>query len=550
MRIFWPVALARTLVAGCAVVVTVWAGCPWPGTLGLALLGAFAIAAELFSTKLPAPAWKLALALAWMLSLVVPATPLLMTGDRFSLDDYTRYHQALLAWLVAAVVLPVAIPGAHPRRLRLPAMACAFVGGTLWLAAAWSGNLRGVFYLGLADLLGLLVLLKLWFRLPGPAILTANTLVLLILGLGAVDLFVPPPERLDPRLATARAYYSYENARKDPLAFERWWNYYLDQWLRMSKAIITVNRHQRPTFYLRPGSHGEFSDCPIAINSLGFRGGEIAREKGKAYRIVALGESTTFGCTLGRWDKPWPKLLGQMIRERLKPRRPVEVINAGVPSYTLEDNLNRLARDVLPLKPDMIISYHGYNGFPLLEESLPVVHGKAPPAYRARPLRLLAKCEYRLKMWYYRRHPVAHETPPPETVSDVMKTDYARDYRELVRIAETNHIRLVLANFSMAVNAQSDPDVIDFYRAEFPLVDSLIDANRLHSELVLGIARQNPDVCFVDTHPHLDGVHDKFVDLVHLTQAGRQQLCETIFAGIRQTLERDLSPVNVKSGAP
>src|ERR1035438_2587865 len=65
-------------------------------------------------------------------------------------------------------------------------------------------------------------------------------------------------------------------------------------------------------------------------------------------------KSTTFGCTLGQEDKPWPEVFEQMIRERLKPLRPVEVINAGVPGYTLEDNLHRLAKDVLPLKPDTL----------------------------------------------------------------------------------------------------------------------------------------------------------------------------------------------------
>ena len=42
--------------------------------------------------------------------------------------------------------------------------------------------------------------------------------------------------------------------------------------------------------------------------------------------------------------------------------RPVEVVNAGTEAYTLEDNLERMRRDILPLNPDLILSTHGMNG--------------------------------------------------------------------------------------------------------------------------------------------------------------------------------------------
>jgi lysophospholipase L1-like esterase len=546
----WVVVLLRALVAGCAVVVSIWAKCPWPGMAGLGLLGGIALAAELSPRKLPAAVWKCTLAIACALSLLVPATPCLVADANFTLSEYGRYYQAVLAWLVAVSVVPAGIRAGTPGRLRLLTMGCALVGDSLWLAGSWSHNLRGVFYLGLLVAVALLILCKLWFRLPGPAVVGANTLVMLIVVLGVADLLVPPPPRLDPHLATARKYYSYEIARKDPLAFARWWDYFLEQWLVMSKAIIVPAHGHAPSCYLRPGARSRLFDCPISINSLGFRGREIEREKGDAYRIVALGESTTFGCTLGLEDKPWPALLEQMIRGRLNPPRPVEVINAGVPGYTLEDNLHRLAKDVLPLKPDMIISYHGYNGFPLLDESLPIVHGPAPPVYWPRPLTMVANFEYRLKVLRYRQRQTARPAPHAQTVSDMMKTKYAGAYGELVQIAKTNHVRLVLANFAMAVNSQSDQDVIEFYRAGFPFVKWQIEANRLHSVLVQEIAQQNPAVCLVDTHPALDGEHEKFVDLVHLTQEGRRQLAEAFFAGIRTKLEEDLARSDGSASAP
>ena len=107
----------------------------------------------------------------------------------------------------------------------------------------------------------------------------------------------------------------------------------------------------------------------------------------------------------------------------------------------------------------------------------------------------------------------------------------------------TNGIRLALANFSMAVNQASDPKVIDFYRGGGTRAAyGFIRANAVHSLIVSQLAAQHPEVCFVDTHPHLDGEHEKFIDLIHFTGEGERQLAENIFAGIRNALEQDLGP--------
>ena len=55
------------------------------------------------------------------------------------------------------------------------------------------------------------------------------------------------------------------------------------------------------------------------------------------------------------------------------------------------------------------------------------------------------------------------------------------------------------------------------------------------------LAALNPDVCYVDTHPRLDGDHDKFIDLIHLIQEGRQQMAETFYSGIEKILKEDLA---------
>jgi lysophospholipase L1-like esterase len=291
-------------------------------------------------------------------------------------------------------------------------------------------------------------------------------------------------------------------------------------------------------FRLKPGSEGKMFNSNIHINNLGFRGKEITRDKGDAYRIIILGESTTFGATINKEDRPWPEVLEEMIRERLKLRRPVEVINAGVPAYTLLDSLNRLSSDIFPIHPDLLICYHGYNGFFLLHEGS-LHHPEQPPAFIERPVKLLANIEYNLKMAAFKRR-MAHKSEKKFSGESVLNTPYARAYEELIQAAGSNHVRLAIADFSMAVTPDSSTDVIEFYRAGFPAVFWEMQANRMHTDLVRELARKHPEIILVDMHPGLDGEHEKFVDLVHLTQDGRQQAAENAFAALKPVLEHDL----------
>jgi len=177
----------------------------------------------------------------------------------------------------------------------------------------------------------------------------------------------------------------------------------------------------------------------------------------------------------------------------------------------------------------------------MLDRALPPVTGRIPPVYRKRPLKLLAAAEHRLKILYYRQRQSSKLVVHNAAASDVLQSPYARAYRELINLTQTNDVRLALANFSLAVNRQSDLDVVKFYQASFPSVFTLIRANMAHSLLVEQLTHQYPGICFVDTHPHLDGAHENFIDVAHLTQAGRLQLAENVFAGIRKVLEEDLA---------
>jgi lysophospholipase L1-like esterase len=411
-----------------------------------------------------------------------------------------------------------------------------------WLWTGYLENNQGQFCGAYVSILALLFLSRLWFCLPTSVVPLVNTVVLLMVGLPLASLAYRPHPQAYLRPDDYRNYYSFEKAKGDPAAFARAEEYFFHCLNRLADDIAETNSQPPPYLKLRPNSHGYFGQCLITINSQGFRGREIPADKGDAYRIVALGESTTFGMTIEAGDRPWPELLEEMVHQRLKTRRQVEVINAGVFGYTLWDNLRRFSRQILPLKPDMIISYHGANGFHMIDRNLLRPLGVSPPDFEARPIRLAADFEHRIKLMLFRRRELKAPLHSPY-LDKPLETRYAEAYRQLIKCAATNNARLVLAEYSMAVNQSSEPAVIDFYQGGNHFGDSVrgrIKANGVHSEIVQQLARQHPEVGLIDTHPRLDGEHQKFMDLVHFTQEGRKQLAENIFAGIKETLENEL----------
>ncbi len=185
-------------------------------------------------------------------------------------------------------------------------------------------------------------------------------LYLLVLLVAEGGLRVARALRPEPEL---RSFYTYTQARSDPEGFRLWWKQRMQRWFRISAEFTIDDPRGENPFVLRPGARFMRHQSDVRINALGFRGPEIERAKRGRFRIVALGESTTFGLTLLPDDRPWPEVLQERIGQEYSCEAPIEVVNAGVPGWTIANQIKRLEHDVLPLDPDVLLSYHGYNGF-------------------------------------------------------------------------------------------------------------------------------------------------------------------------------------------
>lgn len=332
--------------------------------------------------------------------------------------DFWDPYFALVAWLVAGSQAAAWWSSHRAPQLRwLHGLAWVWglLGSMVWVGAAYAQDRPVMFYVGWFLLFGTFIWLRLGFRLSGFEIQAANGVLLMLVVLPAADGLMHasgPVAALSP----ADRPYSFSVARRDPARFAVWWRQYQSAWDELGRDVFIPDPEGKLPLRLRPDSQGHLIESRIRINSLGFRGHDMSLDKAEAYRIVAVGESTTFGCTLEAEDQPWPEWIEEWISERWRPARAVEVINAGVPAYTLADNLERLERELLPLEPDLLLVYHGYNGFPMLRTAVPQPITGIPPAYTRRPSTLLAKLEFRLATMLYERR--MRRAPEPKPVSE------------------------------------------------------------------------------------------------------------------------------------
>lgn len=102
-------------------------------------------------------------------------------------------------------------------------------------------------------------------------------------------------------------------------------------------------------------------DTAFNTNSYGFRGKEFDRIKPKGvFRIIAIGDSCTFGYGASNDENTYPALLEKKLNSVLKNKN-IEVINAGVPGYKSLQSLIWFVAELMELSPDMLIVDLGWN---------------------------------------------------------------------------------------------------------------------------------------------------------------------------------------------
>ena len=118
------------------------------------------------------------------------------------------------------------------------------------------------------------------------------------------------------------------------------------------ELVVQLSEDPELLYELTPGVEGHYFGCDVSINEGGFRDAEYTLTKPAGVsRIVALGDSVTFGTGLGV-DETWSSYLRLHVGKRAPG---TEVLNMGVGGYDTAQEVRFLERTGLAYDPDYVI---------------------------------------------------------------------------------------------------------------------------------------------------------------------------------------------------
>lgn len=286
-------------------------------------------------------------------------------------------------------------------------------------------------------------------------------------------------------------------------------------------------------------------------NSAGFRGKEFSKEKNQGvYRIVCLGGSAVYGVQLSD-SQTYPAQLERLLNS-YQDKITFQVINAGVTGYTTMESLINLVTRILPLNPDMIIIYHGYNDFKpnrfpgfepdythwRIRETLPERHlinilsSKISFVRNLMTLQLKIMRKYNLYFSKCRRF---------HTVSDKGVSSFIRNLKNMIYIARGNGIVPVISTFSFLMNKENleqHPDKFKdlIWRLPNLSYQGILDAKTQYNDVIREVAREQK-VLLVDNASLIPESLDYLFDHCHFTAEGAILLAKNFAKAILEYLE-------------
>lgn len=115
-----------------------------------------------------------------------------------------------------------------------------------------------------------------------------------------------------------------------------------------------LDKQADPSLVFRhvPSQQKQYGNVRVTINELGLRDRPLLPKRPEEYRILALGDSVTFGWGVSQ-DEIFAARLEPLLSARLD--RPVRVINSGVGGYNTVQEVTYFKQSGLLLQPDLVI---------------------------------------------------------------------------------------------------------------------------------------------------------------------------------------------------
>lgn len=247
--------------------------------------------------------------------------------------------------------------------------------------------------------------------------------------------------------------------------------------------------------------HQTKSTYTFSTNELGFRSPPL-KPVGTCFRILAIGDSTTFGQHLAD-DETWPSQLQQMLDPK---GERIEVINAGVIGASSFQGLVFMNSTGLSLRPNLVIVTFGFNDWARSDLS----DRERALAYQTRGITGLFQLS--VKNW---QKSIKSRTG---LVQRATPGEYFDNMTAIAQLCKTNNIAIVFLIWTHPNEIQFPKTISSPWRG-----------------LLFEVGRVTGALC-VDLIPAFQKVKDEklFLDIVHATPRGCQVVAETLAEVIRE----------------
>lgn len=278
----------------------------------------------------------------------------------------------------------------------------------------------------------------------------------------------------------------------------------------------------------RPGYQRHAQGVSITINTLGFRGDEIAVEKPpRTIRIAAVGASTTFCAEVSRDEATWPSQLQQRLRVA-HPDIGIEVINAGVPGYGVAESHRNLIGRVLPLNPDIVIYYEANNDLAVDSRALASDRGLLSTSNES-VVRFLSTYSLLFDLVYKNARILLAGRDTRSGKLDALPDDlparYIGELDQMHRALSERGVQMVMSTFfvkyrrSQSRATQIRNASISFYYMPWMTIDGLLQGIDLYNDAVVGYAESH-GVPVVADRDSIPGDDRHFADWAHFADEG------------------------------
>jgi lysophospholipase L1-like esterase len=294
----------------------------------------------------------------------------------------------------------------------------------------------------------------------------------------------------------------------------------------------------------RPNYEVRGKDIHIKINSLGFRGPEITREKPPhTVRIACLGASTTFSAEASSNDEVWTKILQDKL-QAAHPDVHFEVINAGVPGYTSAENLKYLRSHVLEIDPDMVLYYEANNEIVKDTRALAIAKGIiSPNSGRRSPLvHTLSRVSFAFDLIYKNLAILlrSHEKPQStlDEVPPQLPAHFLSNLDQMRQVLASRNIRFVLSTFIVKYRHDQDRTTriknadVAFYYMPWMSIDGMLNAIDVYNQAILDYGKSQ-GLLVVDDRDAIPADDANFADCMHLADKGNEAMAQRFFGAFQ-----------------